>query len=73
MTSKKKKNRRATFTIKIKKQLSQKAKDDALFKIRSKRPVFLLKLLKNIPNPVVYSISLQQLEYEMECADIPDD
>ena len=44
MTSKKKKNRPATFEIQIKKRcLSLKAKDDALFKISSKRPAFLQK------------------------------
>ena len=38
-----------------------KAKDDALFKNRSKIPAFVLKPLKDMLNLVVYTISLQQL------------
>ena len=74
MTSKKKKNRRSTFKIQMKKYcLYLKAKDYALFKIRSKRPNFVLNPLKYMLNLVVDIISLQQLEYEMERADLPDD
>ena len=54
MTSKKKKNRRATFKIKMKNIcLSLKEKDDALFNIRSKRPACVLKPLRAMLNPVV--------------------
>ena len=74
MSSNKKKNRRATFKIQTKIIfLSIKAKDDSLFKIMSKIPAFVLNPLKAMLNLVVDRISLQQLEYEMERADIPDD
>ena len=66
MIPKKKKNCRATFK-------TLKAKDDALLNIRPKRPAFVLKPLKSMLNPVIDRISLQQLEYEMERVDIPDD
>ena len=74
MTSKKEKNRRAMFKIQIKKYcLSFKAKYDALFEIRQKRPVFVLETLKAMMNLVVDIIYLQQHEYEMEHDDLPDD
>ena len=74
MTSKKKKNRRATFKNQMEKHcLYLKAKDDALFKIRSKITAFVLKPLKAMLNPIAEIIYLQQLEYEMERADLPDD
>ena len=53
--------------------LAFKAEDDVLFKIRQKRHAFELKPLKTTLNLVVERISLQQLEYEMERADLPDD
>ena len=52
--------------------LSLKAKYDALFKIISKRPTFVQKPLKSVLNLVVDRIFLQQPEYEMERADVPD-
>ena len=55
------------------KKLSLKAKDDAMFKIRSKIPAFAMKQLNAMPNILVDRISIQQLEYEMERADLPDD
>ena len=74
MISKKKKNRRAPFKIQTEIQcLSLKAKNDALFKIRSKITAFVLNPLKAMLNLVVDIISLQQLDYEMERANIPDD
>ena len=74
MSSNKKKNRRATFKIQTKIIfLSIKEKDDLLFKIMSKIPAFVLNPLKAMLNLVVDRISLQQLEYEMERADLPDD
>ena len=39
----------------------------------AKNPGFVLKPLKAMLNLVVDRISLQQLEYEIECADLPDD
>ena len=53
--------------------LSLKEKYDTLFKIRSRKPAFLLNPLKAMLNLVIDRICLQQLEYEMERADIPDD
>ena len=74
MTSKKKKNRRATFKIQMNKHsLSLKSKDDALLNISSKISAFVLNQLKAMLNPVVDIIYLQQLEYEMERADLSDD
>ena len=74
MTSKKKKNLRDTFKIQMKKYcLYLKAKDGLLFKIRSKIPAFVIKQLKAMLDLVVDRIYLQQLEYEMERADLPDD
>ena len=62
MTSKEKKNPYAAFKIQIKIHcLSLKAEDDALFKNRSKRPVFVLKPLKAILKIEVDILSLQQL------------
>ena len=43
-----------------------------MFKIMSKRPASVLKPLNAKLNLVVDIISLQQLEYEMESADLPD-
>ena len=64
MTSKKKKNCRDIFKIQTKKHcLSLKAKYDALLKIRSKIPAFVMNPLKSILNLVVDGISVQQLEY----------
>ena len=68
--SKKKKNRRATYKIQMKKHcLSLKAKDDALFRIGSKSPAFVLNPLKTMLKLVVDIITLQQLEYEMYRSD----
>ena len=50
-----------------------KTKNDALFKIRSKRPEFVLNPLKAMLKLFVDRIFLQQLEYEMERADLPGD
>ena len=47
----------------------RKIYDDALFKIRSKRPVFVLRPLKSILDSEVDVLSLQQLEYEIDCND----
>ena len=74
MKSKKRKNICATFKIQmITNCLSLYAKDDVLFNIRSKIPAFALKPLKAMWNLVVDRIFLQQLEYEIERADLPDD
>ena len=50
-----------------------KAQDDALFKNRQKRPAFLLRPLKSMLNFEVHGLSLQQLEYKMDCNDYPVD
>ena len=47
--------------------------DDALFKNRSKRPDFVLRPLNSMLNFEVERLSLQQLEYEMDCNDYPVD
>ena len=74
MTSKKKKNLLAMFKIQMKKNcLSLKTRDDALFKVKSKIPTFVLKPIKAIRKFLVDIISLQQLGYEMERSDLPDD
>ena len=74
MRSNKNKNCRATFKIQMEICfLSLKEIDDALLKIMSKRPSFVLKPLKAMLNLVFDRISLRKLEYEMERADIPDD
>ena len=74
MASKKNKNRCSTFKIKIKMHCYYlKIDDDALFKNGSKRPAFVLRPLKSVLNFEVDILSLQQLEYEMDCADLPDD
>ena len=66
--------RHATFKIQMKIHCySLKAEHYALFKNRLKKPAFVLKPLKAILNPVVDRSSLQQLEYEMERDDLPDD
>ena len=39
----------------------------------SKRPAFVLKPLNTIVNLVVNRISPQQIDYEIERADLPDD
>ena len=46
--------------------------DDALFKIRSKSPAFVLNPIKAMLKLAVDIISLQQLEYEMYCSDPPN-
>ena len=72
-TSKRKKNRRDTFKFQIKEHcLSLKAQNDVMFRNREKSG-FLLKPLKAMFDHVVDRLSLQQLEYEMERADLPDD
>ena len=53
--------------------LSLKEKYDTLFKIGSKRPAFEMKPLRSMLNLVIHRISLQQLYYKMERADLPDD
>ena len=50
-----------------------KTQDDALFKNRSKLPDFVLRPLKFMLNLEVDRLSLQQLEYEMDCTDYPAD
>ena len=73
MISKEEKNRRATAKIQIKIHfLSLKEEDDTLFKNREK-PAFVLRLLKAKFKNVVGRLSLQQLEYEMDFTDLPDD
>ena len=73
MTSREKKNFRATFKTQIKVHyLSLYAEDDALFKNRSQKPSFALRPLKSMLNFEVDRLSLQQIEYEMDCADLPD-
>ena len=70
MISKKKKNRRATYIIQMKKHcLSLKSMDDALFKIGSKSPAFVLTPLEAMLKLVVDIISLQQLKYKMYHSD----
>ena len=74
MTSKEKKNHRATVKIQIKIHfLSLKEKYDTLFKIGSKRPAFEIKPLRSMLNLVIHRISLRKLYYKMERADLPDD
>ena len=46
---------------------------DALFKNRPKIPAFVLIPLKSTLNFEVDRLSLQQLEYEMDCTDYPVD
>ena len=53
--------------------LSLKAQDDALFKNSLKKTGFVLKPLNAMLNHVLDILSLQQLEYEMERVDLPDD
>ena len=53
--------------------LSLKAKDDAMFKNSSKIPSFVMNQLNTMLNLVVEIIYLQQLEYEMERADLLDE
>ena len=70
MTSKKKKNLRATFKIQMKEHcLFIKARDDAMFKVIPKRPAFVLNPLKAMLKLVVDIITLQRLEYEMYRSD----
>ena len=61
------------FKTQNKIKLSLKANYDAQFNIRSKIPTFVMKPLKSMVNHVSDRISPQQLAYEMERADIPDD
>ena len=53
--------------------LSLKSKDDVLFKIESKMTAFVMKPSKSMLNLVVDRIYIQQLQYEMERADLQDD
>ena len=46
---------------------------DALFNNRSKRPSFVLSPLKSMLNFQVGRLSLQKLEYEMDCTGYPVD
>ena len=50
-----------------------KNKDDAIFNNRFKNPAFVIGTLKTMLNDEVYILSLQQLEYEMDHADITND
>ena len=50
-----------------------KIDDDELFKNRSKIPAFVLRPLKSMLNFEVNRLSLQKLEYEMDCTDYPVD
>ena len=50
---------------------SLKIDDGALFKNSSKRTASVLRLLKSMLNSEVDRLSLQQLEYEMDCTDYP--
>ena len=50
-----------------------KIDDGALFKNSSKRPVFVIIPLKFMLNFEVDRLSLQQLEYEMDCTGYPAD
>ena len=50
-----------------------KIDDDSMFKNRSENIDFLLRPLKSMLNFEVNRLSLQQLEYEMDCTDITDD
>ena len=52
---------------------SLKNQHDALFKNMSKIPAFKLRPLKAVINFDVDILSLQKLEYEAECVDLPDD
>ena len=49
-----------------------KAEDDAFFKNRSKRSAFVISPLKSILHFEVDWLSLQKLQYEMDCTDYPD-
>ena len=51
---------------------SLKDQDDTLFKNRFKKTTFVLRILNTMLNFKVDRISYQQLEYEMDRADIPD-
>ena len=53
--------------------LSLKAEDDEIFKNRSKKSYFLPRPLKSMLKSEVDRLSLQHLEYEIDCADITDD
>ena len=44
-----------------------------MFKNRSKKPALVISPLKAMLKSEVDRLSLQQLEYEMDCADYPDD
>ena len=52
---------------------SLKAEDDALFNNRLKIPAFVLRPLMFMLNFEVDILSLQQLEYEMDCTYYPVD
>ena len=65
MASKVKKNRCATFEIKMNMRCYYlKVDDDAVFKNRSKRPTFLLRPLNSMHNTEVKRLSLQKLEHK---------
>ena len=74
MASKEKKNSRSTLKMEMKMNCYYlKTKDNELFKNRSKITAFVLIPLKNMLNFEVDRLSLQQLEYEMDCTDYPVD
>ena len=74
MTSKEMKNCCATFKIQMKIHcLSLKSEDDALFQNKFLKPAFVIRPLKDMLKSKVDRLSLQQLEYEMDCANLPDD
>ena len=68
IASKVNKNHSSTFKIQIKiHSYSLKIDDGALFNNGSKIPSFVISPLKSVLNFEVYRLSLQQLEYEMDC------
>ena len=74
MKPKEKKNLRDAFKVQMKINcLSLKAEDDALFNNRPKTPAFVLRPLKTMLKSELDRLSLQQLDYEMDRADLPDD
>ena len=52
---------------------SLKINDDVLFMNRSKKPAFVLRPLKSMPNFEVEKLSPQKLDHEMGCTDYPVD
>ena len=72
MTSRKKKNLRATYKIQIKKYcLSLKAQYYAMFRNSFKKHSFVLKPLQAMLDHVMDRLSLQKLEYKMERIYLP--